>query len=526
MEKLFGKISFRRNRVIYTLCFFLFCLIDQRIITASGLDGVKEFFTNLTGVVMAVLILCQYKKEDIAKLKVPYLIWSIVGACAGIGVCIWAYFNQCFWGGWIVLVLGCFLFGYILLYTLLIVVKEKRWPKVYKSGLLMWAVMMILMMASRSDYMWPFAYFVMFGCLMLTPFSEEGREDLFQGLLNGVILSLFVYQAFCCVFRPYDVVRYTGIYANSNNAALYYLQVLVAVMLKYLDAVKRGAGRLVKVFYWLGLGVTLSFLFMTIGRTGWLVAALLCFVFLLVLRTVQQKKRFILNGLALVLCAVVMFPCTFGIVRYTPPLFHHPIWLWGEWSEEKVHSWDAWDSEKYIDMDELLEGALGRVTDTVSDFLQSSNLVLRAQAADSKYWNEAERKTPVITVEQGQDSFLLRKTIYEKYYDDLTLWGRKQSEQGFQMHEGYWIGHAHNIYLQYGVDFGVFVLALFLALSVWACVVLLGKFTDTKKLQHIGYFLFLLVPLSFGVLEYCWGVSAFATLTLFLGWTNAIREDV
>ena len=84
------------------------------------------------------------------------------------------------------------------------------------------------------------------------------------------------------------------------------------------------------------------------------------------------------------------------------------------------------------------------------------------------------------------------------------------------MHEGYWIGHAHNIYLQYGVDFGVFVLALFIILSVAAGIVLVRRFKKTLKLEYIGYFMFMLVPLTFGFLEYCWGVSAFATLMLFM----------
>lgn len=58
-----------------------------------------------------------------------------------------------------------------------------------------------------------------------------------------------------------------------------------------------------------------------------------------------------------------MFPVTFGMTRYLPPVFHHPVWFWGEWSEEKVHSWDAWNSEKYVNVDEVITTALGRTTE-------------------------------------------------------------------------------------------------------------------------------------------------------------------
>lgn len=45
-----------KKRILYTICFFLFCLIDQRTKTGSGKDGAIEVFRNLTGVVMALII--------------------------------------------------------------------------------------------------------------------------------------------------------------------------------------------------------------------------------------------------------------------------------------------------------------------------------------------------------------------------------------------------------------------------------------------------------------------------------------
>lgn len=59
----------------------------------------------------------------------------------------------------------------------------------------------------------------------------------------------------------------------------------------------------------------------------------------------EKEKHYFRNGLLLMLCICMMFPVTFGMTRYLPPLFHHPVWFWGEWSEQKVHSWDAWNSE-------------------------------------------------------------------------------------------------------------------------------------------------------------------------------------
>ena len=38
-----------KKRILYTICFFLFCLIDQRTKTGSGLDGAIETFRNMVG---------------------------------------------------------------------------------------------------------------------------------------------------------------------------------------------------------------------------------------------------------------------------------------------------------------------------------------------------------------------------------------------------------------------------------------------------------------------------------------------
>ena len=169
------------------------------------------------------------------------------------------------------------------------------------------------------------------------------------------------FQAFCCVFRPYDLIRYQGIYHNPNLNAFFYLVVLAAVLSKILYVTKKNASKWIRVYYWLGAGAVLALLFMSLGRAAWLVAFVMGIVFLLGMRKVQRKNNFLKNGIVLVLCACLLFPVCFGLVRYIPPQFHHPVWFWGEWAETRVHSWDPWDSEKYIDLDEFMDVAVWRI---------------------------------------------------------------------------------------------------------------------------------------------------------------------
>lgn len=504
-----------KKRILYTICFFLFCVIDQRTKTGSGLDGIIETFRDMAGVLMAVIIMSHYKWEEFAAYKIPYVIWTVIGLVAGILFVILGQPLAYFMNERVMVALDVLLFGYVVIHTFISVAIEKKYPNLNKGMFGLWVVMMLLMIFSRSDYVWPLCYFIMFGCFYLTDFTEEEQEDLYQGIMNGVIFAFFAFQGFCCVFRPYDQVRYIGIYNNCNLNGLFYLVVLAAVFGKILYVTKENKYKFWRVYYWLGAGVVYSFIFMTIGRTVWLVAFILGLLFLGFYQGVKHKRHYIRNGLLLVLCICMMLPVTFGMTRYLPPVFHHPVWFWGEWSEDRVHSWDAWDSDKYVKLDMVMSTALGRTTE-ISSLLFGENIVLKAYAAESP-------KEPSISVEDSyNDAVLVRKTIYKNYLNNLNLIGHKQDEQGFQLTSVYWIGHAHNIYLQYATDFGIIMIICFIGLNLMVIVSLLKKYQNFHNLRTTESLFLVLIPLLFGVLEYAWGSGSLTILLLFLCWQQTI----
>lgn len=515
--KIKGKVVFDYSwrRALYALCFCMFCLIDQRSKTCSGLDGWLESFRDLTGVVMAIIIMSHYRPEDFRKRKLPYIIWSILSVIGGAVAIWWGKNYYYFFNDWIVKVVDVVLFGYILIHTFISVVLEKKSPKLNKKFAITWLIMMILMIVSRSTYIWPFCYLVMFGCFYLTDYSKEEQTDLFQGMLDGIILGFFLMQGWCFAFRPFDNwdYRYVGIYNNCNLNALFYLVVLAAVFTKIIYVNRIGAGKVIRVYYWVGAGVVLSFLFLTIGRTAWMTAFILGLIFLGCLKLVQHKKRFILNGMILILCACLTFPLCFGAVRYLPPVFHHPVWFWGEWDNNKVHSWDPVDSFKYVDLDEFMDAALGRIYNSIDTIL--SRLSIKAQAAENA----------VMTREESSDGLLVRKTIYQYYIKELNLSGHPYEEQGFQLAPNYWIGHAHNIYLQYGTDFGIIVMILFFILIIWTAFLLVCRIHKKCREEEFGYLLFTLIPALFGMVEYSWGVGSITILMLFVAWREAVYNE-
>ncbi|MDE6016346.1 MAG: hypothetical protein K2H41_11735 [Acetatifactor sp.] len=543
------KLQVSKKRILYTVCFFFFCLIDQRIKTTSGLDGWGETFRDLTGVIMAALILSHYHLNDFRKRKIPYLVWSLVCVIGGVVFLLKGQALVWFANDRAVLVLDIFLFGIILIHTFTDLILERKRPRLYRPFALVWLIMMVLMIVSRSEYLWPFCYLVMFGCFYLTDYTAAEREDLFQGMLDGIILGFFMLQGWCFAFRPYDAVRYVGVYSNCNLNALFYLAVLAAALTKLAYVYRRECSRWIRLYYWLGVGTVFGFLFMTISRTGWMAAAVLTLAGLLCLwRVLPRRNLFVSlfkNGLIIVLCFVLTFPLVFGAVRYLPPAFHHPVWFFGEWNENKVHSWDKWDSEKFVNLDRLMRSASSRVATILEPVLEKIAPGGEAKETPDNPAKTSENKTNQIEVSPLQqqlydealaagfaldradrgNALLVRKAIYRYYIHLLNFRGHPDSEQGFQIFPNQRIGHAHNIYLQYGVDFGIPVMLLFTVLIGWSAVSFVKEFVRKPSEHSAGCLLFLLIPAVFGLLEYCWGTGSLAVTLLFVIWQRVLCGD-
>lgn len=512
-----GKViyTYSVRRLVYALCFLLFSVIDQRL---KSVGAMRVFpLRDLIGVVMAVIIMTHYRLEDFRKWKIPYLVWTAAWII-GTPIAFFYRSDAVLLADWLVIALDVVLFGYILIHTFISAMIEKKRPKLNLKYGVVWLVMMVLMIVSRSTYIWPFCHLVMFGCFYLTDFTREEQNDLFQGMLDGIILGFFALQGFCFVFRPYDVVRYTGAFANSNLNALYYVVVLAAVFTKIIYVTRTNGRRWTKLYYWAGAGVVLSLELLTIGRTGWMTAAVLSLAFCGFLKRYQIAKRAWRNLLALLICVVITFPITFNAVRYLPPVFHHPVWFGAEWNENRVHSWDPWDSDKYIDFDEYFDAAVGRVLQIFRNALEHSPFLLKVDAAGTV----SAGMDPILTMEQRKDSLLVRGSIYKYYFQHLNLRGYPYAEQGFQLTEKYWVPHAHNIFLQYGTDFGILVMILFSVLIIWGAILLGRRYKRHGLETDAGFWMYLLIPAIFGLFEYSWGTGSLSILMMFFAWREVL----
>lgn len=79
----------------------------------------------------------------------------------------------------------------------------------------------------------------------------------------------------------------------------------------------------------------------------------------------QEEESFFRTGLLLSFIFVISFPLTFLAVRYIPTIHPHVLFYFQEgYSEQRVHSWDERDSEKFVSFEQLLQSIFGKLQKT------------------------------------------------------------------------------------------------------------------------------------------------------------------
>lgn len=579
-------LSIGNRRLLYFLCFLAFELIDFLRNTQNG--DIWSAAVGGTGLVMMVLIFSEYplKEWHYGKHTRVYMaIWTV--CCLGIagasalwqqhfilGIYKWTFFLGV-WNVWWIFLVG-----------------QEIVKRLWKAGSLrakpdltgvLALVMAFLMTFSRSGRLWPVWFAAMFGMFYVTRFTREKLERLFEAMVDATIVAFFVIQIYAYGFRPYDVIRYLGAYPNSNVASLHYLVVYTMLLCKLHYLEKKNAKKGWRIFFFLGAAGLLDFMFLTMGRTSWVTAIVItCFYGIFVIWK-NWKKKFsgvIARGAALVAAFVVLFPVVFGTVRFLPAVLHHPVWYGGEYSIEKVHSFDPADSPKYIEMDEFLEAVFGRIVGTFykGDAMQedeageasvagnsTDNVVtVEAGTAEGKAGAGSADNTVAENTEDGEnadrenaeqdnvnsavavdasqtsyevikkigpegmdEALNIRLSIYAAYLRNLNWFGHPDAEGHYQFADiDYFSWHAQNVWLQMAFSYGIPSGILFLILTV---LLFRKNFGILKNAGNVPYkiipFFICLLFFVYGLMELDWNVGQYPLILLFITQHPQIREQ-
>ncbi len=521
----------------YFLCFFIMCICDQQIGSAAG--EMQLVCPNIVFCVLSAMVLSHYPLSSYGR---P-VFWILLLPCVvGAGIVFWLklpgtyYFLQLL-SGTIAAVLYCC--GII--QTGLSIYARKGIPEGRGVGMGLLLPLFFLMLFSRHDYYNGALLCLSVLLIYFTDYTAGEWESMIKALGSAIIAGFFVLQGLAFVFRPYDTLRYLGMYANTNMNALLY-QMAYCVFLFYFCRMEEK--KIHPFWRWLSFCFACAmwgFVLLTMCRSamlGMAVATLLGFGILLW----NQKKRFwkgVLYVGSLALGMVLAFPLVYGAVRYLPPVFHHPIWFMNEYTEEKVHSWDPYDSEKYTDWRDVLEGNFGRLFAnlTPSQVKLDTGLSLAKEGWEPMVIMVGRPSMLLCTVEETAgnapegipaeetknpargNSVVARFQIYRHYLSQLNLLGHKESENGFQVTERFYATHAHNLILQYGFNYGVLaglLLLIYLVASGIRLLVLCLR--EPMGMSHLMLVLLLFGSIVvFGMLEVVWRHGQFShTLVLLL----------
>lgn len=514
---------------IYTICFLLLGIVDWS--RHTQLLEVWGILVNATGLLLLAMILPQY---SIKELKGPFAyVWSALSAVAIVVVLVRDqshYWGVYYWAV-VVAILNVWWIGIFAWYLFRKIVMKKT-QKLHLGPLgWAWIAMGVFLTVNVSGTIWGLWYFAMFSIFYLTTYTEEESRDLLDGMINGTILSFFALQIFAYGFRPYDNVRYQGA-LNYNFTALHYLVTYAMLLFKLHILELKGAKKGWKLFYLLGAAGLLCFIFLTIGRTSWVVAALITLLYgIFVVRKIWKKKwsQVLLRAVALGMSTLLLFPVVFGTVRWLPTILHHPVWYYWEYSVDKVHSYDPPNSEKYVEMDEFLDAALGRIlsmlgfqraeaeeTEELSGVsLQASDQLAVQESADGETMQgtdemvegaENAENTDVTTEPKMDKAVWIRFQMYKSFIKDQKFWGCYKDAATFEMNgEIYGAWHTHNLWIQISYYHGILAGILFVVLTF----VLLGRyFLRMKRSRQWPYaiipFFVCVIFYTFGIMEAVW----------------------
>ncbi len=525
----------KRKCILYSICFICLAFIDWIRGSQSGIYWKSAI--NLTGMLVSVVMLGHFRWKG--ETKKPYLIWIIawlLGSLTGYGIwCVQpnTIFLSQYWAAAIsVLFVG--------IVALRIFRERKKLVGNHLGNsflLACWVIMSVLMSCSRTGEIWSLWYAVIFALFYMIPFSAEERKDLWDGLADGLIISFFMLQIFAYGFRPYDELRYKGAFDNCNMNALFYMVTYLAILYrshsmrwqeKKEAVLITGKRRFAKLILWVLAAGMWGFLFLTMTRTALLVIVGITIVYgVIEFRVIYEEKfrRLIFRGITLLLGAVVIFPAVYLTVRYLPTILHHPIWFGGEYSVEKVHSFDPANSDKYVSWEELFGGMTERLSGggtkseeaEVEEISQSQfsmlasleitgemlSLVQKDVSITDNTEPQKEQEYP-LTGEAANSSARIRLEIYKLYLKNMNLTGHELEEGYFQITKDYHAWHAQNIFLQVGFYYGIVAGILFVIVIMGLGVQSLLLAWRKQRCEDLLPLLVWLLFVGYGMLECVW----------------------
>ncbi len=533
------------KRIIYILCFVSLCRLDQ--VSGSGTYAEIQGMKNRTLLVIGIIILTAYDIKSFIKL--PYLIWIVA----------YGLYALLSFEGWKVLIDNevllrtnlwvAGLYGILFIRLLYRVIVERDKAQVRWIPFSICMLMLVGMALIRTDYQWTISILVICLLLFLTDFKERDLNNLYCGIIDGILIGFLIIQMQAWMYRPYDKVRYEGMYSHPNLNALFYLCAYWAALGKWYLLKLKQKNILLRIPFILLAGLIIGTMFYTGGRASFITAIVMTFVFL-VFQFISKKKwkimEFVVDGFVIVLSIGICILPSFWLIRYIPMYVREPLYFIADeinGLDKKIQIHDQNDSEKFVEFDEALEEMFERylwLLDDVTaqalegfirDFPDSLKLSIQADAAELVEFElfkptaivepGSDNKHPLnLSGEKGEGAYDSRIDIYRYFLGKLKWIGEENTVQGVWIRPWYQASHCHNVFLQFAYDFGIIIgvmFILFVLISyITALICLIKRRTGQNYFRlfvTVGYTTLFVV---FGMLEIDWAYTQLPFTLFFL----------
>lgn len=349
----------------------------------------------------------------------------------------------------------------------------KRMNRIYAALLILFLVLLTVFRNTRG---WTIYLAVVFGLFYLFYLGWENRSRLLANFGNGVMLNFAIACVFTFARRPYRAWiynRYNFVFHTVTITATYLTLVVCVMTVRLLLKLKEGK-RLTDLWgTFLLYGFSVSFLFFTLSRTGYLAvivmtAVVVPFVTFFCYR--QGIAGFLRNLACMALSVLLCLPVVYTGVRILPAIYNDPYIYEVEESPSAVYKDEPKDSDnymsvyyfKYVMKDKLFADASMEKEDAQELMLCMMHMLRRSDAV-----YVSPRATLVASEGDsgvGEDFSNGRFEIYRCYIQEWNLTGHE--EMGVPLPDGSISVHAHNTYLQVIHDHGLITGGMYLLLGI------------------------------------------------------------
>lgn len=540
------------KRIITIICVACLMLIDMKAANDSWFIWIIT--NNMVGVLFAIIMLSAYPLREY--IKPFYIVWDIVGMIGVIG-------GYWFWrthqighimGFWSTVPLNIWFLGTVFFkYVEKVFISKElsirlaKWEYVFISC-------MLLMLISKSDYVWPFYFLVIFLMLWHTPFSFEDKRQLFMGVLDGILIGFIILQGKAFMFKDYSLVRYTGAYWNSNRNGALYLLAYTVLLTRTLFNKKQNKKTIMTVIL---SSVMSAFIMYTGSRTALVGMIIITGVYYLIgeRKIANEKWRKIIKQFSIyVIAFIVAIPLLYFPICYLP-LIRTAIRTEIKNIVKGTNLPVTISNESSIQLDEALDNMIFRFfkTDMPSDdaeedteVLYDAELVEAAEEleetpyvfsmdqydADGAYYvieyyfrDYPERGKNVVLVPKyfygPVMSLNIRINMYATLIDNMNIIGHDSSEVFIVLYSNApgtsdnWINNEQNFIIHYLYNYGVPTGIIFCLLII-AELIYLVRCTLRGQVNAFAFAMFILVYICIGTMEVVWVPGQILLVLLFV----------